>query len=177
MSRDEQSVRDFFYFKERDPVTGADSPSVFGYFKNDTEYARLHTDQRIAMISGNPAELEQWVIWFIYDVWTICMRTTKVIRRQPLLSRLPQIDVPIFLAFGAEEPFIPSTGLNGLDDMANEVITPFLAEHGGRRQPGRRRRSIPGSATSSTPTCRLSSPRTRSTFMKTGRVDQICRRR
>ncbi|MCV6596675.1 MAG: alpha/beta hydrolase, partial [Mangrovicoccus sp.] len=52
MIRDEQSVRDFFYFKERDPVSGATSDSFFGYFKNDTEYARLHTDQRIAMISG-----------------------------------------------------------------------------------------------------------------------------
>ena len=126
MGRDEQSVRDFFYFKERDPVTGAaTSPSFFGYFKNDTEYARLHTDQRIAMISGNPAELEQWVIWFIYDVWTICSENDDT-NEAPLLSRLPEIDVPIFLAFGAQEPFIPSTGLNGLDDMANQVITPFM---------------------------------------------------
>jgi pimeloyl-ACP methyl ester carboxylesterase len=125
MSRDEQSVRDFFYFKERDPVTGAVSDSFFGYFKNDTEYARLHTDQRIAMISGNPAELEQWVVWFIYDVWTICSENGSD-DENPLLSRLPQIEAPIFLAFGAQEPFIPSTGLNGLDDMANQVITPFM---------------------------------------------------
>ena len=77
------------------------------------------------MISGNPAELEQWVTWFIYDVWTICSENDDT-NESPLLSRLPQIEVPIFLAFGAEEPFIPSTGLNGLDDMANQVITPFL---------------------------------------------------
>jgi pimeloyl-ACP methyl ester carboxylesterase len=125
MNRDEQSVRDFFYFKERDPVTGAVSPSFFGYFKNDTEYARLHTDQRIAMISGNPEELEQWVIWFIYDIWTICSENDDT-NPSPLLSRLPQIEAPIFLAFGAQEPFIPSTSLNGLDDMANQVITPFM---------------------------------------------------
>ncbi|WP_297975895.1 alpha/beta hydrolase, partial [uncultured Amaricoccus sp.] len=125
MNRDEQSVRDFFHFKERDPVTGAVSPSFFGYFKNDTEYARLHTDQRVAMISGNPAELEQWVTWFIYDIWTICSENDDT-NESPLLSRLPQIKAPMFLAFGAQEPFIPSTSLNGLDDMANQVITPFM---------------------------------------------------
>ncbi|MCV6598400.1 MAG: alpha/beta hydrolase, partial [Mangrovicoccus sp.] len=125
MSRDEQSVRDFFYFKERDPVSGATSDSFFGYFKNDTEYARLHTDQRIAMISGNPAELEQWVTWFIYDIWTICSENNDG-TDTPLLSRLPEIEAPIFLGFGSREPFIPSTSLNGLDDMANQVITPFM---------------------------------------------------
>ena len=133
MSRDEQSVRDFFYFKQRDPETGAVSDSAFGYFKNDTEYARLHTDQRIAMISGNPDELEQWVTWFIYDIWTICNENSDALE-EPLLSRLPQIEAPIFLAFGAEEPFIPSTSLNGLQDMAFEVINPFVAsmEEAGR---------------------------------------------
>lgn len=129
MNRDEQSVRDFFHFRERDPVTGAVRPSRFGYFKNDTEYARLHTDQRVAMISGNPKELEQWVIAFIYDIWTICSENDDT-NDAALLKRLPQIEAPILLAFGAQEPFIPSTGLNGLTDMANQVITPFLAAMG-----------------------------------------------
>ncbi|WP_198666237.1 alpha/beta fold hydrolase [Tropicimonas sp. IMCC34043] len=125
MGRDEQSVRDFFHFRERDPVTGAVSPSKFGYFRNDSEYARLHTDQRVAMISGNPAEFEQWVTAFIYDIWTICSENDDT-NPEALLKRAPQIEAPIFLAFGAREPFIPSTGLNGLTDMANEVITPFV---------------------------------------------------
>jgi pimeloyl-ACP methyl ester carboxylesterase len=126
MARDEQGVRDFFYFKERDPVTGAVRPSFFGYFKRDTEYARLHTDQRVAMISGNPEELEQWVIAFIYDIYTI---GSELNEGDPasLYNRLTEIDVPIFLAFGAQEPFIPSTSLNGLDDMANQVISPYVA--------------------------------------------------
>ena len=126
MNRDEQSVRDFFHFKERDPVTGAVTPSKFGYFFNDTEYARLHTDQRIAMITGNPAELDQWVTAFIYDIWTICSENDDT-NEKALLKRTPQIEAPIFLAFGAREPFIPSTGLNGLTDMANQVINPFIA--------------------------------------------------
>ena len=125
MARDEQGVRDFFYFKERDPATGTVSPSFFGYFKRDTEYARLHTDQRVAMISGNPAEFEQWVIAFIYDIYTIGSELNEG-DPETLYSRLTEIDVPIFLAFGAQEPFIPSTSLNGLEDMANEVIVPYL---------------------------------------------------
>ena len=122
--RDEQSVRDFFYFRQRDPKTGAVSPSFNGYFKRDTEYARLHTDQRIAMISGNKGELDQWVSMFIYDLYSIC---TELVKDDPnsLYKRLTEIKVPIFLAFGAREPFIPGTALNGLTDLANDIINPF----------------------------------------------------
>lgn len=126
LNRSEQGVRDFFYFKERDPATGAVSPSFFGYFKRDTEFARLHTDQRVAMISGNPEEFKQWVIAFIYDIYTI---GSELNAGDPtsVYNRLTDIDAPIFLAFGAQEPFIPSTSLNGLDDMANQVISPYAA--------------------------------------------------
>ena len=124
-SRSAENVRDFFYFKTRDPVTGATSPSPFGYFFNDTEYARLHTDQRVAMITGNQAEFDQWVFAFIFDVYSI---GKELVEGDPnsLYNRLPEIEAPIFLAFGAQEPFIPSTALNGWTDMANEVITPFI---------------------------------------------------
>ncbi|MBP7001782.1 alpha/beta hydrolase [Amaricoccus sp.] len=123
-SRTAEGVRDFFHFQTRDPVTGAVSPSPFGYFKRDTEYARLHTDQRVAMITGNPDEFEQWVFAFIFDVYSIGKELVKG-DENSLFNRLPQIKAPIFLAFGAQEPFIPSTALNGLTDMANEVIIPF----------------------------------------------------
>ena len=123
--RTAQGVRDFFGFQTRDPVTGAVSPSPFGYFKRDTEYARLHTDQRVAMITGNPAEFEQWVFAFIFDVYSI---GKELVEGDPnsLYSRLTEIKAPIFLAFGAQEPFIPSTALNGLSDMAADVIIPYV---------------------------------------------------
>ena len=60
IARTEQGIRDFFYFKKRDPVTGAVSAAKSGYFMNDSEYARFHTDQRVGLIKGNPKELEQW---------------------------------------------------------------------------------------------------------------------
>ena len=124
--RDEQNVRDFFYFKSRDPKTGEVSTSYAGYFKRDTEYSRLHTDQRVAMISGNRRELDQWVFMFIYDLYSIA---TELVKDDPnsLYKRLPKIKAPIFLAFGAREPFIPGTPLNGLTDLAKDIINPFVS--------------------------------------------------
>jgi homoserine acetyltransferase len=125
MKRTEQGVRDFFYFKQRDPKTGVVTPSFNGYFKTDTEYARLHTDQRIAMISGNPRELKQWVDMFIYDLYSICSELA-VDDPASLYKQLPKIKAPIFLAFGAQEPFIPGTALNGLQDLGKDIINPFM---------------------------------------------------
>ncbi len=95
-----------------------------GYFKNDTEYARLHTDQRIAMISGNKRELDQWVFMFIYDLYSICSELAVDDPHEPE-KRLTKIKAPIFLAFGAREPFIPGTALNGVEDLAGNIINPF----------------------------------------------------
>jgi pimeloyl-ACP methyl ester carboxylesterase len=122
--RTAESVEDFFNFKRRD-AAGNRVPAPMGYFKRETPYARLHTDQRIAMITGNPAEFRQWVTAFIWDIHSIA---SELLKDDPdnLYRRLPGITAPIFLAFGAEEPFIPSTPLNGLTDMANQVITPFV---------------------------------------------------
>src|ERR1700760_508555 len=54
MARSPQNVRDFFYFKKRDPVTGVVTQSPSGYFMNDSEYARFHTDQRNGLLQGKP---------------------------------------------------------------------------------------------------------------------------
>jgi pimeloyl-ACP methyl ester carboxylesterase len=123
--RTAQGVRDFFYFKSRDPKTDVVTPSFNGYFKNDTEYARLHTDQRVAMITGNKREFDQWVFMFIYDLYSIC---SELATDDPnsLYKQLPKIKAPIFVAFGAREPFIPGTALNGLNDLANDIINPFM---------------------------------------------------
>lgn len=118
-----QAVRDFFYFRKRD-AAGNVSPSAAGYFFNDTEYARLHTDQRIAMITGNKREFEQWAFMFTYDLYAICSENDAADPKS-IYKRLPTIKAPIFLAFGAKEPFIPGTALNGWTDMAKSIIIPF----------------------------------------------------
>jgi pimeloyl-ACP methyl ester carboxylesterase len=124
-ARTTQGIRDFFYFKKRDPATGTVSASRSGYFMNDSIYARLHTDQRVGLTEGDPAELEQWANVFIFDIYTMVAELQKD-DPQNLFQRLPQLKVPIFLAFGDKEPFIPGTAFNGLKDLANDVVVPFM---------------------------------------------------
>ena len=124
LKRSPQEVRDFFYWKKRDAAGNA-VPAPAGYFVNDTQYARLHTDQRVAMITGNRREFEQWAFMFVYDLFAICSENARD-DENSLYKRLPQIKAPIFLAFGAIEPFIPSTALNGLTDKSKQVIIPFM---------------------------------------------------
>jgi homoserine O-acetyltransferase/O-succinyltransferase len=125
IARTDQNVRDFYYFKKRDPVTGVVGRSKSGYFMNDSEYARLHTEQRAGMIRGNPKELEQWSNVFIFDIYTM---VAELQQDDPnnLYRRLTGIRAPIFLAFGDKEPFIPGTVFNGLKDLGRDIITPFM---------------------------------------------------
>jgi len=125
MARTEQGVRDFFYIKKRDPVTGAVSQNPNGYFMNDSEYARFHTDQRIGLIKGTPKELEQWANVYIFDIYTMVSELQKDDPKN-LYERLTQIKAPIFLAFGDKEPYIPATAFNGLEDLSRDIITPFM---------------------------------------------------
>jgi homoserine O-acetyltransferase len=80
---------------------------------NDSEYARFHTEQRVGLTKGNPKELEQWANVFIFDIYGMVVELQKDDPNN-LYRRLIQIKAPIFLAFGANEPFIPGTSLNGL---------------------------------------------------------------
>ncbi len=120
-----QQVEDFFNFRKRDPVTGATSPAPTGYFIRDSEYARLHTDQRVGMIKGNPRELDQWVDVFIFDVYGMVSELQESDPKN-LYQRLTELKMPIFLSFGDKEPFIPGTPLNGKVDLSREIILPFM---------------------------------------------------
>ena len=94
-ARDEQSIRDFFFFKKRDPDTGAVSAAKSGYFFSDSEYARFHTEQRVGLIRGNPKELEQWCNVFIYDIYTIGAELQQDDPKN-LYERVIEIKAPIF---------------------------------------------------------------------------------
>ena len=126
IARPEQNIRDFFYFKKRDPVTGVVSQSKSGYFMNDSEYANFHTDQRVGLTKGNPKELEQWCNVFIFDIYTMVAELQQDDPKN-LYERLTQIKAPIFLSFGDKEPFIPGTAFNGLTDLGRDIITPFMS--------------------------------------------------
>ena len=122
----EQNIRDFYYFKKRDPETGVVSASKSGYFFSDSEYARFHTDQRVGLTKGNRKELEQWANVFIFDIYTMVAELQQDDPKN-LYERLTQIKVPIFLSFGDKEPFIPGTAFNGLTDLGRDIITPFMS--------------------------------------------------
>jgi pimeloyl-ACP methyl ester carboxylesterase len=125
IGRSEQNIRDFFYFKKRDPETGVVSAAKSGYFYNDSPDARFHTEQRVGLTKGNPKELEQWADVFIFDIYGMVAELQQDDPKN-LYERLTQIKTPIFLAFGDKEPFIPGAGLNGLTDLGRDVITPFM---------------------------------------------------
>ncbi len=125
IARSEQNIRDFYYFKKRDPVTGVVAASKSGYFMNDSEYANLHTEQRVGLAKGNPKELEQWANIFIFDIYTMVAELQQDDPKN-LYDRLTQIKTPIFLGFGDKEPFIPGTTFNGLTDLGRDIITPFM---------------------------------------------------
>jgi homoserine O-acetyltransferase len=125
IARPEQNIRDFYYFKKRDPVTGIVGRSKSGYFMNDSEYARLHTEQRVGLSKGNPKELEQWSNVFIFDIYTMVAELQQDDPKN-LYRRLTDIKAPIFLAFGDKEPFIPGTAFNGLKDLGRDIISPFM---------------------------------------------------
>ena len=126
IARPEQNIRDFFYFKKRDPQTGVVSEAKSGYFMNDSEYARFHTEQRVGLTKGNPKELEQWANVFIFDIYGMVAELQQDDPKN-LYDRLTQIKDPIFLAFGDKEPFIPGTAFNGLTDLGRDIITPFMS--------------------------------------------------
>ncbi len=126
IGRSEQNIRDFFYFKKRDPETGAVSAAKSGYFFSDSEYARFHTEQRVGLTKGNPKELEQWCNVFIYDIYTIGAELQQDDPKN-LYERLTEIKAPIFVSFGDKEPFIPTPAFNGLTDLGRDVITPFMS--------------------------------------------------
>ena len=121
----EQNIRDFYYFKKRDPATGVVAASKSVYFMNDSEYANLHTEQRVGLAKGNPKELEQWSNIFIFDIYTMVAELQQDDPKN-LYDRLTRIKTPIFLAFGDKEPFIPGTAFNGLTDLGRDIITPFM---------------------------------------------------
>ena len=109
MERSEQNIRDFFYFKKRDPETGAVSAAASGYFFNDSEYARFHTEQRVGLTKGNPKDLEQWCNVFIYDIYTIGGGAAAGRSEEPLRAAHPDqgTDLPVVRRQGAVHPDAP----------------------------------------------------------------------
>lgn len=128
----EQQIRDFYYFRERDPETGESRDADMGFFLRDTVDARFLTETRVGMLDGPEAEYEAWILAYVRDIYTMGI---EVNREDPesLAKRLDALRVPVFLALGEEDPLIPTTAASGNEDMRWDVVRPAfdrLSERG-----------------------------------------------
>ncbi len=109
-----------FYFYEL-KVKGKLYP--YGFFKKRTEDARLATEIRTKMITGNPNEFERYAITSIRDAYNVGIEIKKEDQRS-LFKKYERIRAPVLLIFGEEEPFFPKK-VTGLKDLKKDIIKPF----------------------------------------------------
>ncbi len=128
----EQAVRDFYYFQQTDPETGEVSRADVGFFLNDSIDAQFLTETRVGMIDGHPEEYEAWVIAFVRDIYTMGIELN---REDPdsLVKRLGELEMPVAILFGEEDPLIPTTAVTGNQDVRWDLVRPAwekLSERG-----------------------------------------------
>ncbi len=123
-AKDEQAIRDFYYFKKRDPKTGEVTESNLGYFKKNNSYANFVTRVRVEMIDGNQSEYERYIYTYIRDIYSLGVEVRKE-DPQSLVKQKTKIKAPILLLFGKEEPFIPTTVFSGKKNLRWDIIRPF----------------------------------------------------
>ena len=118
-----EDIRLFNYFKRKDPASGAVVDAPVGYFLQDGPEARFETEARVGMLHGPRAELETWIWAFNWDVYT---QGIEVLQDDPnsVSKRVGQIRAPLFIAFGAKDPFIPTPAASGATDLRRDVIGP-----------------------------------------------------
>ncbi|MGD9210263.1 MAG: alpha/beta hydrolase [Desulfobacteraceae bacterium] len=112
-------IEDYYYYRLK--IKGKLIPS--GFFKKDSPDARLATDIRKKLISGNPVEFQRYSITSLRDVYNLGV---EIQREDPssLFKRYEQIRTPILLIFGEDEPFYPKK-ISGLKDLKKDIIQPF----------------------------------------------------
>ena len=95
----------------------------WGFFKKDTPDARMATDIRTKMISGNPVEFKRYSITSVRDIYNLGVEIRKE-DPSSLFKRYDRIRAPILLIFGDDEPFYPKK-ISGLKDLKKDMIEPF----------------------------------------------------
>jgi homoserine O-acetyltransferase/O-succinyltransferase len=122
-SKTEEDVRLFYYFKKKNPETGAIESIPTGYFHRETPDTKYITDQRAAIITANKKEYEQHIIAFIRDIYSMGIEL-RIEDPGSFHKRLVEIKAPIFLAIGKDEPFVPTKWL-GHNDMRADILQPM----------------------------------------------------
>lgn len=118
-STNAELIEDFFYYKLK--IKGKLIP--LGFFKKDTLDARLATEIRTRMITGNPIEFHRYSMTSLRDVYNLGVEIQKE-DPSSLFKRYDRIRAPILLIFGDDEPFYPKK-ISGLKDLKKDMIKPF----------------------------------------------------
>ncbi len=112
-------LEDFYFYRLK--IEGKLIPS--GFFKKETSDTRLATDIRVKMITGNPEEFSRYSMTSLRDVYNLGVEIRKE-DPDSLFKQYDQIQAPVFLIFGEEEPFYPKK-ISGLKNLKREMIKPF----------------------------------------------------
>ncbi len=101
-----------------DPESGA---PVGGYFYQTSRDGDFLTKTRIEMTLSHFEEYKRYVKT---SVWDIYCQGVEVLRNNPksLFKRLREINVPVFLAFGELDPYLPNSLFSGNRDLKGELI-------------------------------------------------------
>ncbi|MBI9092771.1 MAG: alpha/beta hydrolase [Desulfobacterium sp.] len=118
-SKNPKIIEDFYYYKLK--INGKPVPS--GFFKMDSPDARLATELRKKMITGNAVEFQRYSLTGLRDVFNLGVEIKKE-DPSSLFKQYDRIRTPILLIFGDEEPFYPKK-ISGLKDLKQDIITPF----------------------------------------------------
>jgi pimeloyl-ACP methyl ester carboxylesterase len=124
-AKTESDIRLFYYFKKKDPATGKIETSESGYFKKETPMADFVTQVRVKMINGHPQEFKNYATTYIRDVYSMGVEVRKEDPESIVKRMRKELNIPVFVAYGEEEPFIPTTTFSGNTSMLKDIILPF----------------------------------------------------
>jgi pimeloyl-ACP methyl ester carboxylesterase len=123
LAQDEEYWRNFAYFKQKNPKTGQIEPAKLGFFINDTEYAKYFTTVRVALISGDKREFNNYITEDARDIYSLGVEVRKE-DPNSINKRIKNIKIPIFLTLGEKDPLLP-TPLSGKSNLRLDLIKPF----------------------------------------------------
>lgn len=126
-AKTESDIRLFYYFKKKDPATGKIETSESGYFKKETPMADFVTQVRVKMINGHPQEFKNYATTYIRDVYSMGVEVRKEDPESIVKRMRKELNIPVFVAYGEEEPFIPTTTFSGNTSMLKDIILPFYS--------------------------------------------------
>jgi pimeloyl-ACP methyl ester carboxylesterase len=121
-AHDEAFWKNFCYFKAKNPKTGQFEPSKYGFFYNDTEYARYYVDVIVKLISDKE-EYRNYCLEAVRDIYSLGVEV-RIDDPNSLYKKAVNIKAPIYLTYGTKDPFMP-TRLSGKSDVKWEIVKPF----------------------------------------------------